>query len=59
MVDIIGGKVKFFEFREVEIEDLLGCDLVELKFELMVVNIINKVVMVIGVGGFIGFELCR
>ncbi|RJF37991.1 nucleoside-diphosphate sugar epimerase/dehydratase [Pseudoalteromonas gelatinilytica] len=59
MADIVEGNAKLSEFREVEIEDLLGRDSVEPKPELMAANITNKVVMVTGAGGSIGSELCR
>lgn len=59
MADVVEGKAKLSEFREVEIEDLLGRDSVTPRPELMQANIANKVVMVTGAGGSIGSELCR
>lgn len=59
MADVVEGKAKLSEFRDVEIEDLLGRDAVAPKPELMAANIKNKVVMVTGAGGSIGSELCR
>ena len=59
MADVIEGKAQLSEFREVEIEDLLGRDPVTPKVDLMAANITNKVVMVTGAGGSIGSELCR
>lgn len=59
MADIVEGKAKLSEFRDVEVEDLLGRDPVTPKPELMTANIANKVVMVTGAGGSIGSELCR
>ena len=59
MADVVEGKAQLSEFREVEIEDLLGRDPVTPKPELMAANITGKVVMVTGAGGSIGSELCR
>ncbi|PSV22649.1 nucleoside-diphosphate sugar epimerase [Photobacterium leiognathi subsp. mandapamensis] len=57
--DILSGKAKIDELRDVPIEDLLGRDPVEPDTELLTANILNKVVMVTGAGGSIGSELCR
>ncbi len=59
MADIIAGKARINEFKDVDIEDLLGRDPVAPKQELMAKNIQNKIVMVTGAGGSIGSELCR
>lgn len=59
MKDIIAGKAKIDELKDVEIEDLLGRDTVEPQQSLMEKNIKGKVVMVTGAGGSIGSELCR
>jgi len=59
MADVVEGKAKLSEFRDVGVEDLLGRDPVAPKSELMTANISNKVVMVTGAGGSIGSELCR
>ena len=57
--DIISGKAKIEEVKEVEIEDLLGRNSVTPNPELLSSNINNKVVLVTGAGGSIGSELCR
>jgi FlaA1/EpsC-like NDP-sugar epimerase len=57
--DIVSGKAKIEEVKEVEIEDLLGRDCVAPNPELLTSNIKNKVVLVTGAGGSIGSELCR
>ncbi|MDN3608463.1 polysaccharide biosynthesis protein [Vibrio ostreicida] len=59
MKDIVEGKAKIDEFKDVAIEDLLGRDPVSPQPLLMESNIRNKVVMVTGAGGSIGSELCR
>ena len=57
--DIVSGKAKIEEVKEVEIEDLLGRDCVTPNSELLTSNIKDKVVLVTGAGGSIGSELCR
>jgi FlaA1/EpsC-like NDP-sugar epimerase len=57
--DIISGKSKIEEVKEVEIEDLLGRDCVTPNHELLSNDIENKVVLITGAGGSIGSELCR
>lgn len=57
--DIISGKAKIEEVKEVEIEDLLGRDCVSPNKALLSQNIKDKVVLVTGAGGSIGSELCR
>ncbi|TWX54042.1 polysaccharide biosynthesis protein [Colwellia hornerae] len=59
MADVVEGKAKLEEFKDVGVEDLLGRDPVEPKPELMNANVAGKVVMVTGAGGSIGSELCR
>ena len=57
--DIISGKAKIEEVKEVDIEDLLGRDCVAPNSQLLSTNIKDKVVLVTGAGGSIGSELCR
>lgn len=57
--DIISGKAKVSELRNVTAEDLLGRDAVAPNEQLLERNISGKVVMVTGAGGSIGSELCR
>ncbi|MEZ8086781.1 polysaccharide biosynthesis protein [Vibrio sp. 1S139] len=59
MSDIVAGKAKIDELKDVLIDDLLGRDPVAPQQSLMEANIKNKVVMVTGAGGSIGSELCR
>lgn len=59
MKDIVDGKAKIDELKDVAIEDLLGRDSVAPQQVLIEANIKNKVVMVTGAGGSIGSELCR
>ncbi|MFT5674683.1 MAG: FlaA1/EpsC-like NDP-sugar epimerase [Paraglaciecola sp.] len=57
--DILSGKRKIDELREIQIEDLLGREPVPPINELLDLNIRKKHVMVTGAGGSIGSELCR
>jgi FlaA1/EpsC-like NDP-sugar epimerase len=57
--DIVSGKARVEEVREVEIDDLLGRDCVSPNAQLLRNNISKKVVLVTGAGGSIGSELCR
>lgn len=57
--DIVSGKAKIDDIKDVEIEDLLGRDPVPPQQALLEANIKHKVVMVTGAGGSIGSELCR
>ena len=59
MPDLVSGKVKLDEIRDVDIEDLLGRDSVPPNRELLSNSVENKVVMVTGAAGSIGSELCR
>jgi FlaA1/EpsC-like NDP-sugar epimerase len=59
LADLISGKAKPQELREIALEDLLGRDPVSPQSELMERNISGKTVLVTGAGGSIGSELCR
>ncbi|MEQ5801978.1 nucleoside-diphosphate sugar epimerase/dehydratase [Halomonas sp. H10-9-1] len=59
MADVVAGRARISELRDVAVEDLLGRDPVPPEPELMGANITGKVVMVTGAGGSIGSELCR
>ena len=59
VTQLVDGKVRVSDIREVDIIDLLGRDPIPPVAELLTKNIQNKVVMVTGAGGSIGSELCR
>ncbi|NLP51836.1 nucleoside-diphosphate sugar epimerase/dehydratase [Bacillus sp. RO1] len=57
--DLMSGKVSVNEFRDVEVEDLLGRDPVKLDMASISESITGKTVLVTGAGGSIGSEICR
>jgi FlaA1/EpsC-like NDP-sugar epimerase len=57
--DLLSGKSKIDELREIRIEELLGREPVPPITRLLDINIRSKNVMVTGAGGSIGSELCR
>ncbi|MFD0771215.1 polysaccharide biosynthesis protein [Bacillus sp. CGMCC 1.60114] len=57
--DLVTGKVSVNEFRDVQVEDLLGRDPVELDMNSISEYITDKVILVTGAGGSIGSEICR
>jgi FlaA1/EpsC-like NDP-sugar epimerase len=57
--DLVHGKVRIEDIREVGIEDLLGRDPVPPFEDLISSCIKERVVLVTGAGGSIGSELCR
>ncbi|MGG0185159.1 polysaccharide biosynthesis protein [Bacillus rhizoplanae] len=57
--DLVTGKVSVNEFRDVQVEDLLGRDPVELDMNSISDYLTDKVILVTGAGGSIGSEICR
>lgn len=57
--DIAAGKVSLSKISELDVNDLIGRELIYPKDELLGLSIQNKTVMVTGAGGSIGGELCR
>ncbi len=57
--ELVEGKIKIADIRDINIDDLLGREPVKPNNDLLSANITNKVVMVTGAGGSIGSELCR
>ncbi|MBK5462545.1 polysaccharide biosynthesis protein [Peribacillus sp. TH27] len=57
--DIMLGKVAVNQFKEVEVEDLLGREPVELDMNSISGNVTGKTILVTGAGGSIGSEICR
>ncbi|MSR12670.1 MAG: polysaccharide biosynthesis protein [Gammaproteobacteria bacterium] len=59
LFDMVSGKVGVDEIRDIDIEDLLGRDIVPPNPELLGACISGQSVMVTGAAGSIGSELCR
>lgn len=59
MSDLTSGKVTVQDFRELDIEDLLGREPVPPRAELLARDLAGQVVLVSGAGGSIGAELTR
>jgi FlaA1/EpsC-like NDP-sugar epimerase len=59
MNDLVTGKARFDDLREVDVEDLLGRDSIPPRPDLISMCITGRSVMVTGAGGSIGSELCR
>ena len=57
--DLVTGRARVSDVREVEINDLLGRDPVPPLVDLLAHDLVGKQVMVTGAGGSIGTELCR
>lgn len=57
--DLATGKLQTTDIRDVDIDDLLGRDVIQPDNNLLPYNIENKNVLVTGAGGSIGSELCR
>lgn len=57
--ELIDGRAKVSQLREVAIEDLLGREPVELDMRVISSAMAGQVVMVSGAGGSIGSEICR
>ena len=56
---MVNGDVHLSDFKEVEVQDLLGRDPIEVNLSEIMDYVTNQVVMVTGGGGSIGSELCR
>ncbi|WP_124553115.1 polysaccharide biosynthesis protein [Methylophilus methylotrophus] len=59
MSDLISGRVSLSQIRKIDVEDLLGRDVVQLDTHGLNAMLANKVVLVSGAAGSIGSELCR
>ncbi len=57
--DIVSGKFRVSQIRNVDINDLLGREAVELDLHSIETFLKNKVIFVSGAGGSIGSEMCR
>lgn len=59
MAEIVSGRARIEQIRDIDLDDLLGREKVEAAEGLVGACILGKVVMVSGAGGSIGSELCR
>lgn len=57
--DLVTGKVFVNQFRDIQMEDLLGREEVVLDINCIAENLTEKTVLVTGAGGSIGSEICR
>ncbi|MEH7883025.1 nucleoside-diphosphate sugar epimerase/dehydratase [Bacillus sp. JJ1609] len=57
--DVMLGKTPVSQFRDVEVEDLLGREPIKLDIEGISEYVSGKTVLVTGAGGSIGSEICR
>lgn len=59
MYQLLNNDIHISDFKDVEIEDLLGREPIKVNLDEIVGYVTNKVIMVTGGGGSIGSELCR
>ena len=59
LLDMASGRVRISDLHDLDMNDLLGRQVVPPDVKLLEKNIYNKVVLVTGAGGSIGSELCR
>jgi len=59
LADLASGRVTVEDFKDLDVEDLLGREPVAPRPELLSHSLSNRVVLVTGAGGSIGSELCR
>lgn len=57
--DLMTGKVSVNQFRDVQVEDLLGREPIKLDIDSISDSLTGKIVLVTGAGGSIGSEICR
>jgi FlaA1/EpsC-like NDP-sugar epimerase len=59
ITDIASGKLRVSQIRDVDINDLLGREVVRLDLDLIRAFARDKTILVTGAGGSIGSEMCR
>ena len=59
LADLTSGRVTVRDFRELDVEDLLGRASVAPQADLLACSLFNQTILVTGAGGSIGSELCR
>jgi len=59
LIDLFSGRVRALDLYDLDMNDLLGREVVSPEVSLLEKNILGRVVLVTGAGGSIGSELCR
>jgi FlaA1/EpsC-like NDP-sugar epimerase len=59
LAELLAGKVKVSQIREISVENLLGRAPVQLEHERIRESVMGRSILVTGAGGSIGSELCR
>jgi FlaA1/EpsC-like NDP-sugar epimerase len=59
LADLASGRVTVQDFRELDIEDLLGREAVKPRADLLARQLLHQTILVSGAAGSIGSELCR
>ena len=59
LAELLAGKVRVSQIREISVENLLGREPVQLEHDRIRDSVVGRSVMVTGAGGSIGSELCR
>ncbi len=59
ITDIVSGKLRVSQIRDVDINDLLGREVVHLDLDLIRAFAKDKTILITGAGGSIGAEMCR
>ena len=59
VTDIASGKLRVSQIRDVDINDLLGREVIQLDLDLIEAFAKDKTILVTGAGGSIGAEMCR
>jgi FlaA1/EpsC-like NDP-sugar epimerase len=59
LTDIASGKLRVSQIRDVDINDLLGREVIQLDLDLIEAFAKDKTILVTGAGGSIGSEMCR
>ena len=59
LIDLASGRVRTSDLNDLDMNDLLGREVVPPELGLLEKNILGRVVLVTGAGGSIGSELCR
>lgn len=59
MKDILHGKIELSQFRNLDVEDILGRKEIRLEFDSIANMLVEKTIMITGAGGSIGSEITK